>query len=288
MVSRNWRKPSFSPIRILRNYSGRSMLRDKRVAGWEALAWISSVLLGVSVAAVAAHGQSLDQVCPRPAAGATVSNPPELRSHNGILEVALHLKFQQTFVGEGPVRYCMEMEVGCGSIHVTSAAIALGLTVPPTCHQDEVIRTAIHAGQEFECRVKIPPDEPPGLYWYHPHPHGFSERQEQGGASGALIVEGIEDLDPSLSRLRQRVLVLRDQSPAYVGLGEPSAPAWDISLNYVPVVYPQYQPAIVQTRSAKRELWRVLNAAADTIFDLQVLINDVPQAVCFRGALPPR
>ncbi len=48
----------------------------------------------------------------------------------------------------------------------------------------------------FEYRFRIPADEPPGLYWYHPHIHGFSSRQVLGGASGAMIIEGIEQRHP--------------------------------------------------------------------------------------------
>ncbi|HUI84693.1 MAG TPA: multicopper oxidase domain-containing protein [Candidatus Binatia bacterium] len=166
-----------------------------------------------------------------------------------------------------------------------------GLNVPPVCHQDEVMQTLIQPGEDFEYRVQIPMDSPPGLYWYHPHPHGFSERQVQGGASGALIVEGIGSLYPSLRGVRQRVLVLRDQSPEHAGTGDLSTPAWDISLNYVPVIYPQYQPAVIQTEPAHRELWRVVNAAADTIFDLQVIVGGVPRPlaiVAIDGVpLPP-
>ena len=54
-------------------------------------------------------------------------------------------------------------------------------------------------------------NEPPGLYWYHPHVHGFTNVQVQGGASGALIVEGIERADPVLAGLPERVFVIRDQ-----------------------------------------------------------------------------
>jgi FtsP/CotA-like multicopper oxidase with cupredoxin domain len=119
----------------------------------------------------------------------------------------------------------------------------------------------------------------PLVYWYHPHLHGFTERQVQGGASGALIVAGLEDVNSSLQGLSQRLLVLRDQSPTNPGMERLAAPAWDISINQVPIIYPQYQPAIIQTRPGEKELWRVLNAAADTIFDLQVNVNHVPQAL---------
>ncbi len=154
-----------------------------------------------------------------------------------------------------------------------------GMNIPPTCHQDDVVRTLIQPGQDFTYKIPIPRAEPPGLYWYHPHPHGYGERQIQGGASGALIVEGGTKDDPSIARLPERVLVLRDQPRSDIGAIGTDIPAWDMSLNYVPVTYPEYRPATIETPAGGRELWRVLNAAADTIFDLQVLVNREPQAV---------
>ena len=151
--------------------------------------------------------------------------------------------------------------------------------VPPTCHQDEVIRTLVPAGGDFDYRMTIPLDEPPGLYWYHPHPHGYSERQVQGGASGALIVEGLEKVDPWLAKLPQRLIVLRDQSLSVLRMMEAQTPAWDVSVNYVPVLYPEYQAPTIDARPSQQELWRVLNAAADTIFNLQLLAAGVPQPV---------
>jgi FtsP/CotA-like multicopper oxidase with cupredoxin domain len=154
-----------------------------------------------------------------------------------------------------------------------------GLTVPPTCHQDDVISTAIQPGDYFDYRLTIPRNEPPGLYWYHPHPHGFNERQVQGGASGALIVEGLEAARPALAGLPQRVIVLRDQSLTRVREVTAVTPAWDISINYVPVLYPVYELARIETAPSQKELWRVLNAAADTIFNLQIVATGVPQPV---------
>ena len=90
-----------------------------------------------------------------------------------------------------------------------------GLNIPPTCHQDEVVNTLIQPGDAaYEYQFKIPENEPPGLYWYHPHPHGFSEGQVLGGASGALIVEGIEGANRAVAGLAERVIVIRDQLTA--------------------------------------------------------------------------
>ena len=38
----------------------------------------------------------------------------------------------------------------------------------------------INSGETFQYDVQFPLDEPPGLYWYHPHIHGISEAAVQG------------------------------------------------------------------------------------------------------------
>ena len=155
-----------------------------------------------------------------------------------------------------------------------------GLDLPPTCHQDETLRTLIPPAGSFEYRIKIPADELPGLYWYHPHPHGFTEPQVLGGASGALIVEGIEKVKPQVAGLPERVLVLRDQAVAGLsGDTEDAGPGKDISINFVPVLYPLYRPAQMMVPPDEREFWRVLNASADTYFDLQIRFGRTIQEV---------
>jgi len=175
-----------------------------------------------------------------------------------------------------------------------------GLTVPATCHQDEVLTTSVLPGATpFEYRFRIPANQPPGLYWYHPHMHGFSKVQVLGGASGALIVEGIERANPELAGLPERVFIIRDQdllnpdaapsdssAPTVLldadgdarntgdGTGQP---AKDLSLNFVPVPYPNYEPAIVPIKTGEKQLFRILNASAITYLNLQILTNSRPQ-----------
>jgi FtsP/CotA-like multicopper oxidase with cupredoxin domain len=87
-----------------------------------------------------------------------------------------------------------------------------GMSIRPVCHEDDVLNTSIQPGDApFEYRIPIPSDEPPGLYWYHPHVHGYTNSQVLGGASGALIVEGIEEANGKVAGLPERTLVLRDQ-----------------------------------------------------------------------------
>jgi FtsP/CotA-like multicopper oxidase with cupredoxin domain len=170
----------------------------------------------------------------------------------------------------------------CGSGVMNDASINIhyhGTNTPPLCHQDEVIRTLVNAGETFDYDLQVPPDEPPGLYWYHPHVHGISEAAVQGGASGALIVEGIENVNPIVAGLPQRVLVIRDNPvPANAAPGG-DPPAWDVSLNYVPIPAPGYTPAIIPMHPSEKQFWRVLNASADTIIDLRLQFDGVAQTL---------
>jgi len=202
----------------------------------------------------------------------------------------------------------MPMAGECAGAEMTPASTNVhfhGLDVPPVCHQDDVLNTLIEPGaRPFEYRFRIPPDEPPGLYWYHPHVHGFTKAQVLGGASGALIVEGIERANTLLAGMPERVFVIRDEdlvnpnaAPVQSGNVPPpivlrdaegdilntgtggGKPAKDLSINFVPVPYPEYAPGVIKVRPGERQLWRVLNASAITYLDLQLLVNNVPQPV---------
>lgn len=195
----------------------------------------------------------------------------------------------------------------CSSAIMSASATNLhfhGLMLPPKCHQDEVLSTSIQPGDPpFEYRFQVPETQPPGLYWYHPHIHGFAFKQVGGGAAGALIVEGLERAIPQVAGLPERVLVIRDlpllnpnappssSEPVvpppvldpdgdignnHTGYGKP---ARDLSINFVPVPYPDYRPARITVRPGERQLWRVLNASALTYAHLALLYDKVPQSV---------
>ena len=192
-----------------------------------------------------------------------------------------------------------------GAMTATSSNLHFhGLTVPPVCHQDDVLKTSIQPDDgPFEYRLRIPENEPPGLYWYHPHIHGYSKVQVLGGASGALIIEGIERADPVTAGLPERVLVIRDQDllnpDAPPSKREPvvpktlldndgdaanngtgfGKPAKDLSINFVPVPYPDYPPATLMMKPGERQLWRVLNASAITYLNLAVLLGRAAQQI---------
>ena len=173
----------------------------------------------------------------------------------------------------------------CGDATMTITSLNIhyhGTNTSPQCHGDQVIHTVINSGETFNYSLQFPANEPPGLYWYHPHIHGLAEAAVQGGASGAIIVGGIANFQPAVAGLPERVLVVRDQPVA----GAPSPggiiPSWDVSLNYVPIPYvssptPGFTPSIIQMQTGGKEFWRVTNSSADTILDLQLLYDNVAQ-----------
>src|SRR5271170_375655 len=257
----------------------------------------------------AAEGDGSTRYCYTDAAG---RESPNLRVSPGDL-VILHLKNALTDLSPGgaaAVQAHSHKQAQTSSDPCTSGIMSPvstnlhfhGLTIPPVCHQDDVMKTSVQPGDApFEYRFRIPEDEPPGLYWYHPHIHGFSKQQLLGGASGALIVEGIERAKRVVAGLPERVFIIRDQDlmnpnappdksepvvPKFLidrdgdaanngtGFGKP---AKDLSINYVPVPYPDCPPAVIEMRPGERQLWRVLNASAITYLNLAVLFHRSPQ-----------
>ncbi len=215
---------------------------------------------------------------------------------DGVQSPTLHVKPGDTLVlnltnlvpegtGEKPVMPEMEMakagDGGCGAESMTSSSVNLhyhGTNVPPVCHQDEVIHTIINSGETFRYEVHFPKNEPPGLYWYHPHIHGLSTAAVQGGATGALVVDGIENVNPEVAGLPERVIVVRDNPP----VNPPPKPtdndaAADLSVNYIPVGGPLYLPAKLSMNPGEKQFWRILNSAAVSILDLQLRYDGVPQ-----------
>lgn len=168
----------------------------------------------------------------------------------------------------------------CGDVTMTITSVNVhfhGTNTSPRCHADEVIHTLINSGTTFKYSVKFPTSEPPGLYWYHPHIHGLSEAAVQGGASGAIIIDGIENVQPAVAGLAERVLMIRDQTVPNSPTPGGSVPSWDVSLNYVPILYTSFTPAVIEMKPGRKEFWRVANASADTILDLQLLYDGVTQ-----------
>jgi FtsP/CotA-like multicopper oxidase with cupredoxin domain len=255
-------------------------------------------------------------VCPRPPAGSEVLPPPDLYSDNGKLEASLNYFTSMDDEGrtlfcfvttDGNLSPTLHVNPGdqliihftnqipaspglraekdsnsdtqCGAASMTDSSANMhfhGLNVSPKCHSDETIFTLVNSGETFDYKLNIPKNEPPGLYWYHPHVHGIASPSVQGGATGVIEVEGIANIQPAVAGMPERFIVLRDQQFVEMPATN-NYPFWDVSVNYVPVSYPKYIPAIIKMHNGTQEFWRVANAGANTIMDLQVKYDGVPQ-----------
>ena len=155
-----------------------------------------------------------------------------------------------------------------------------GLHVSPNRPQDDVLDMIASPGQTLHYSVQVPPQQPPGLYWYHTHPHGESYVQDLDGMSGAIVVEGIERYVPELLKLRERTLVLRDlvlptdtvkrkdvmQSVAMQTTQcgtAPEKPERAFTVNGS--LRPQ-----IDIAPGERQFWRIVNASPDRYADLEL------------------
>ena len=171
-----------------------------------------------------------------------------------------------------------------------------GTNTSPACHGDNVTKTLINPGSTFSYSVLFPTNEPPGLYWYHPHVHGLAEAAVQGGGSGAIVIEGINNVQPATAGLRQRILIIRDQQTTQgymesAGGTEGGIPQVDLTVNNITINtftdkttgVTSYTPAVIQMAPGAQEFWRVSNSASNAILDLQVRFDGTAQTIQIVG-----
>jgi FtsP/CotA-like multicopper oxidase with cupredoxin domain len=185
-----------------------------------------------------------------------------------------------------------------------------GTNTSPRCGEDNVVRTLINpvgtpgtTVSTFQYNVHFPTNEPPGLYWYHPHVHMLAEAAVYGGASGALIVDGINNVQPATGGLSERVIVIRDLPFKDPGLSQTcctntmdgQVPQRDLSVNFVPLDTTatfdasmnlqsvNYTPAVIYMTPGGKQFWRVCNCNSDAPLDLQVRFDGTPQTIQIVG-----
>jgi suppressor of ftsI len=130
-----------------------------------------------------------------------------------------------------------------------------GFHVSPGDHADDILDLLAAPGDTLHYTVPLPRDHPPGLYWYHPHPHGESDRQVDDGMSGALIVDGIDQLVPAVRGLRERVMVFRVRN------AHQHHDQWTLN--------GAVRPAI-EIAPGESQFWRIVNASGDSFLDLAI------------------
>jgi FtsP/CotA-like multicopper oxidase with cupredoxin domain len=155
-----------------------------------------------------------------------------------------------------------------------------GLHVSPERPQDDVLTMSAAPGETLRYTVKVPRNQPPGLYWYHTHQHMESYRQDLDGMSGAIVVEGIDRYLPELRNMEERIMVLRDAELDDLGAqrlalmsrvtmqahgcgSTTEQPERVFTVNGV--VRPQ-----IEISPGEHQFWRIVNTSPDLYADLEI------------------
>ncbi|MEJ1193571.1 multicopper oxidase family protein [Pseudarthrobacter sp. CCNWLW207] len=234
------------------------------------------LLAGLGVAGTAAGGAGLVWTLtarPPSIAEGELTEPLEHRSIDGRLQVRLEAAHGQIRLGgqlaaalgyngtvPGPTLRLkagdvVNLELVNNLDQVTNLHVH-GLHVSPQGNGDNVF-VSVDPGSSFDYEYRLPPDHPPGVYWYHPHHHGRVADQIFSGLFGAII---IEDPEPTAAT-RERVLVVSDTT--LDGFGN-ILPATDMDRmmgreGELLLVNGQSNPQF-SARPGERERWRVINA----------------------------
>jgi suppressor of ftsI len=234
----------------------------------------------------------------------SVPSPPEVRSQNRIasftLHAALNANGRDAFVYKGKsiapvirvspddtlkIDYVNDLPLHSQESCAISPCTDMtnlhfhGLEISPQAPQDNVIDMMAMPGETIHYVVEIPADHPPGLFWYHTHPHGESHRQALDGMSGAIVIEGMDRYVPELRNLREQVLVVRGESIEHVPdatallrrveVQAPSCGSEPGEIDRIFTVNDEVRP-MININPGERQFWRIVNASADRYIDLQL------------------
>jgi suppressor of ftsI len=163
-----------------------------------------------------------------------------------------------------------------------------GLGSSPKRPGDDVLGVESKPGQKLHYEVTIPKNQPPGLYWYHPHIHGETSYQVgEGGMSGAILVEGLEKHFPALAKMRQRIVIVRatgvginavPQDDDMGGMPMPSSTTRPLNSNTHPCSFNDhltvtlngaYQP-LITIAPGEKQFIRLINATGHKPLNLNV------------------
>jgi suppressor of ftsI len=204
----------------------------------------------------------------------TLIQPPEIRSRNGVLDVTLaasqiHMRlgefeFPGFLYNDSYVAPLLRVRLGDvmrirlqNRLPDDSTNLHFhGLNVSPRARADNVFIN-VRPSREFEYEVPIPVAgrQGPGLFWYHPHPHGRVNKQMLGGMAGGLVVEGSETLFPIVNDLPERFFLIKHIQP---GGGREV-----ISVNG------QLSP-VVEIRPGEMQFWRIAHIGASFFFPFKI------------------
>jgi len=215
--------------------------------------------------------------------GTELAQPKQVRSANGLLDVAIIAAPSAVLIGGTTVNAVTYNGSLPGPTLVVrpgdTLAVTLtnqlsdptnlhthGMLVSPDGSSDNVFRR-VDAGTTAEYRYEIPDFHPPGLFWYHPHHHGMAADQVFGGLYGAIIVE---DTTP-IPATAERVLIVSDVTFDASGtLATASRMDRMRGREGSTVLLNGQVNATMTAHPGDLERWRIVNACTSRFLDLRL------------------
>jgi len=213
----------------------------------------------------------------------TFRNPPEIVSQNGVLNATLAIEATDFDVASMSVKGgyvynglytpptlrmkpgdVIKLKLVNGMSDQFTNIHTHGLNVSPLGNGDNVF-LHVMPGETFDYTIALPKTHPAGLFWYHPHAHGFSQFQVYNGMSGGLIVDGLLDPFPQLANIADRTLLLKDSYVQDDGT-IPAEDDLDTGHASLRTVNGQANPTL-KIRPDELQLWRFGNIGANRYYE---------------------
>jgi FtsP/CotA-like multicopper oxidase with cupredoxin domain len=210
------------------------------------------------------------------------ANPPEMVSHDGVLDGTLTVEPAEVEVANESVTFdalynglymppVLRVQPGdvvklkLRNVGVLPTNVHYhGLNVSPLGAGDNVFLD-IEPGITFQYDMPIPADHPQGLFWYHPHYHPLVNTEIAGGLSGGMIVGNILAPFPELAGIPERVMLFKDlktDDGMPVPDPDPSGPT-------TRTINGLFQPRI-DMQPGQVEFWRMGNIGANIYYQLSL------------------
>ncbi len=214
--------------------------------------------------------------------GQTFRNPPELASENGVLSATLTVGPAELSIAGQDVAFpalynglytppVLRVQPGDTVKLLLNNFAQLptnvhyhGLNVTPRKAGDNIF-LSIDQDHSFQYNFSIPTYHRQGLYWYHPHRDPLLNTQIAGGMAGGIIIGDILAPFPSLKRIPERVMLLKDlktMEGVPVEDPDPSGPT-------ARTINGLFKPRL-EMRPGQLEFWRIGNQSSNIFYQLSL------------------
>lgn len=218
-------------------------------------------------------------------AASQLIEPKRIKSNGGVLDVMLEAK-PTLLPFEGSKRWALTYNgTFPGPTLVAKPGDVINVTLKNSTNQTTNLHThgphvspsgnsdnpfiMVEPGKSFKYQFKIPKNQEPGTFWYHPHHHEFVAKQVSAGLVGAIIIEG--ESDKLLTNTKDRTLVLADPrigSTESVMNTSMMDQMHGRSGDFV-LINGQLRPAI-NAKKGVTERWRIVNSSPSLFLNLSV------------------